>query len=278
MGFEYLWILLAVSAALSAIGFYKYVYFLSIGYGFSIAGIGIVLAVMSMAGTFHAGVAHYLLFLLLVVYGLRLSIFLISREWKNAAYRKTLKEVSDDESVMPFFVKIAIWVCVSLLYVSQASPVFFRLYNGGKTSVAAWAALVICGFALLIESVADRQKSIQKHIRPDMVAMDGLYRIVRCPNYFGEILFWTGVFVSGLDSLSGWGQWLTAAISYVCIVYIMFNGAQRLEKRQMKRYGDDAQYNAYTNKTPIIIPLLPVYHLNKKAVPDSKGIGKIQKS
>ena len=55
-----------------------------------------------------------------------------------------------------------------------------------------------------------------------------------------------------------------AIIAYICIVFIMFNGAQRLEKRQMGRYGDDPEYNAYADKTPIIIPLLPIYHLNKK--------------
>ncbi len=44
----------------------------------------------------------------------------------------------------------------------------------------------------------------------------------------------------------------------------MFNGAQRLEKRQMARYGDNPEYKTYADKTPIIIPLLPVYHLNKQ--------------
>lgn len=97
-----------------------------------------------------------------------------------------------------------------------------------------------------------------------MVATKGLYRIVRCPNYLGEIIFWTGVFVSGITAYKGAGQWITAVIAYICIVYIMFNGAQRLEKRQMARYGDNEEYNEYANKTPIIIPLLPIYHLNKK--------------
>ena len=44
----------------------------------------------------------------------------------------------------------------------------------------------------------------------------------------------------------------------------MFNGAQRLEKRQMARYGENKEYNTYADKTPIIIPFLPIYHLNKK--------------
>jgi len=60
------------------------------------------------------------------------------------------------------------------------------------------------------------------------------------------------------------GQWIIAIIAYICIVYIMFNGAQRLEKRQMARYGDNAEYAAYVKKTPIILPLVPLYHLNKQ--------------
>jgi steroid 5-alpha reductase family enzyme len=119
-------------------------------------------------------------------------------------------------------------------------------------------------FGLVLESVADKQKSAQKKANPGMVATKGLYKIVRCPNYLGEITFWTGVFVSGITAYATIGQWITAALAYVCIVYIMFNGAQRLEKRQMARYGATEEYNNYANKTPIIIPLLPIYHLNKK--------------
>ena len=87
---------------------------------------------------------------------------------------------------------------------------------------------------------------------------------VRCPNYLGEILFWTGVLVGSLNILSGVGQWLTAILGYVCIVLIMFNGAQRLEKRQSARYGNDPAYRLYADKTPILIPFVPLYHLYKE--------------
>ena len=96
-----------------------------------------------------------------------------------------------------------------------------------------------------------------------MVATKGLYKMCRCPNYLGEIIFWTGVFISGITAYQGVGQWIMAIFAYIAIVFIMFNGAQRLEKRQMARYGKDEEYNTYANKTPIIIPLLPIYHLNK---------------
>ena len=70
--------------------------------------------------------------------------------------------------------------------------------------------------------------------------------------------------MSSLDTLQGIGQWITVIIAYILIVFIMFNGAQRLEKRQMARYGNNAEYTEYADKTPIIIPFLPIYHLNKK--------------
>jgi steroid 5-alpha reductase family enzyme len=140
----------------------------------------------------------------------------------------------------------------------------FRYDNGATDIILPIIGFAISVFGLVLESVADKQKSAQKKANPGMVATKGLYKIVRCPNYLGEITFWTGVFVSGITAYKTVGQWIVAVIAYIAIVYIMFNGAQRLEKRQMARYGDDKEYNDYANKTPIIIPLLPIYHLNKK--------------
>lgn len=32
----------------------------------------------------------------------------------------------------------------------------------------------------------------------------------------------------------------------------------------MKRYGDNAEYKAYAGSTPIILPWIPLYHLNRQ--------------
>ena len=87
---------------------------------------------------------------------------------------------------------------------------------------------------------------------------------MRCPNYFGEILFWTGVFVSGITAYTGAFQWITAVLGYVCIVYIMVDGAKRMEKGHISRYGSKPEYQAYAQKTPILFPFIPLYHLNKQ--------------
>ena len=263
MGWNLLGIFYIVSLVICLVGFYKYVYFLSIGYGFAVSGIGVAMAVMMTMGVLPATLPMWIYCILFLLYGIRLSGFLLVREIKNASYRKTLKEATGEESAMPIFVKVIIWLFTSVLYVAQTSPVFFRAYNNKEVTVFIWFGLVISVCGILLETLADQQKTAQKKENPNKVAMQGLYKMVRCPNYFGEILFWTGVFVASLDALNSVGQWITAIIGYVCIVFIMFNGAQRLEKRQMARYGSDKEYNDYANKTPIIIPFLPIYHLNK---------------
>ncbi len=269
MPWTLLGILLAVCAVACAVGFYKFVYFLSIGYGFAIAAGGVAVLVMWLVDPSATPLWIVLIqTALFVAYGARLSGFLLVRELKNVTFKKT--DVAKDtlakngEKKMPVFVLATIWVFVSVLYVAQVSPMLFRYDNGATDYILPIVGFAISVLGLVLEAIADKQKSAQKKARPDMVATKGLYRICRCPNYLGEITFWTGVFVSGITAYQGAGQWIIAILAYIAIVYIMFNGAQRLEKRQMARYGENEEYNAYANKTPIIIPLLPIYHLNKK--------------
>ncbi len=269
MPWNLLGILFVICAVLCSMGFYKFVYFLSIGYGFAIAGGSIAVFVMyALSSSTTPLYVMAALLLSFVVYGTRLSIFLLKREIGNATFKKT--DVAKDtllknsEKKMSFFVLVIIWLFVSVLYTAQLSPMLFRAVNNSGDITVPLLGVCISILGIILESVADRQKAAQKKIRPDMVATKGLYRIVRCPNYFGEITFWAGVFVGGITTYSTVGEWITAVLAYVAIVYIMFNGAQRLEKRQMERYGDNKEYKAYADKTPIIIPFLPVYHLNKR--------------
>ena len=269
MYWNLLGILLAVCAIACCVGFYKFVYFLSIGYGFAVAAGGVATLVMYLINPSATPLWIVLVqAALFVAYGARLSGFLLIRELKNTTFKRT--EVAkdtlskNDEKKMPVFVLATIWVFVSILYVAQVSPMMFRYANGSTDVILPIVGFAISIFGLILESVADKQKSAQKKENPNSVATKGLYKIVRCPNYLGEITFWTGIFVSGISTYRTVGQWIVAIIAYVAIVYIMFNGAQRLEKRQMERYGNDPAYNEYANKTPIIIPLVPIYHLNKK--------------
>lgn len=266
MGWNFLLILFIVSLVCCAIGFKKFVYFLSVGYGFAVVGCGLCIMVLSFINGWAGELAWLLILqtLLFCIYGGRLSGFLLAREMKNASYRKVLKEATkEDEKKMPIFVMAVIWIFCAILYVAQTSAVYFRFFNGSKDIIVPLAGIGISVIGLILESVSDMQKSAQKKADPNMVATKGLFKISRCPNYWGEVTFWTGVFVSGITTYQGFGQWLTAALAYICIFYVMVNGAQRLEKRQEARYGKMPEYRQYADKTPIMIPLIPIYHLNK---------------
>lgn len=67
-------ILFLIAMVISAIGFKKFVWFISLGYGFSIAGIGVGLLIL-----FHASLTSVTtsLCILLILYGCRLGGYLM---------------------------------------------------------------------------------------------------------------------------------------------------------------------------------------------------------
>ena len=123
--------------------------------------------------------------------------------------------------------------------------------------------LAVSAFGLAFETTADVQKNAAKRRNPRRFVDTGLFRIVRCPNYLGEMLFWTGVFVSGVGVYAGIAQWAAALVGYLGIVYVMFGGARRLEIRQNRSYGKDPAYQRYVRTTPIMLPFVPLYSVEK---------------
>jgi steroid 5-alpha reductase family enzyme len=143
----------------------------------------------------------------------------------------------------------------------QVSPVFFRVQNGLQEAHTGWiyAGIGLVAIGFLLQTVADAQKNRAKKENPKTFCSRGLYRIVRCPNYFGEILVWTGVFVSSLPCLSGWFQIAFSLIGYIGLVYVMVGSTRRLDLRQNKNYGADPAYQEYVRKTPVLFPLIPLH-------------------
>lgn len=84
-------VLLIASLVFCIIGFKKLVWFLSIGYGLSVAGIGGALLVLTLlSGNWNT--LQLVQCVLFVVYGLRLGLFILIRELKNEKYRAKLAE------------------------------------------------------------------------------------------------------------------------------------------------------------------------------------------
>ena len=253
-------LLFAAAMVISSIGFKNYVWFISLGYGFSIAGEGLLMLLLYGKNLTLGTIICCVLFIL---YGLRLGGYLAIREFKSSSYKKNMTGEIKDGKTIPMGVKIAIWVTCALLYVTQVSAVFYRLHNGNGSNTWTYIGAAVILFGLILESVADLQKNAAKKINPKRFVDTGLYRIVRCPNYLGEMIFWTGVLLTGIGAVSGIGQWAIVLIGYIGIIFVMFSGARRLEIRQNKNYGNDPEYQAYVKSVPIMVPFIPLYSVEK---------------
>ncbi len=255
-----MWLFFVVALVCCSIGFKRFVWFMSVGYGLASAGIGLTMLIVSLTKGFNfLFIVQCILFM---VYGIRLGGFLLVRELKNESYRKKMAEVGGDVKV-PFFVAIIMWLMMGAMYVCQSAGPIYRLLNGAGNNIFLTIGIIVSLIGIIIEALADKQKGEAKKNNPNMPAMDGLYKMCRCPNYFGEILFWTGSIISGIGAVQG-KQWILVVIGYVLIVIVMMSGAKRVETRHIKHYGDKKEYNDYADKTPLIIPLVPLYHLTSK--------------
>ena len=216
------WLLFAAAMVISSIGFKNYVWFISIGYGFAIAGEGLLMLLLYGEAL---SVGTVLCCVLFIIYGCRLGGYLAYREFKVASYNKNMTGEIKDGKTVPFGVKIAIWVTCAALYVTQVSGVFYRLLNGAADNAWVYIGAAVMLFGIVFESIADIQKNRAKKINSRRFVDTGLYRIVRCPNYLGEMIFWTGVLLSSIGAVTGIGQWAVVLVGYVGIIFVMFSGA-----------------------------------------------------
>ena len=259
---NYLLILLAVSLAVSGLGWIYFIYFFSIGYGFGVSALAVTIAIL-FRDVLTPPTA--MLCAVMFIFGCRLGLYLLTREKRSPEYKKILYG-PDAAKKKPLFAMFMIWISCALLYVGQVSPVTFHLYNMAHGLPVSegwmWAGAIVAAIGVVIEMVADAQKSAAKKANAHRYVDTGLYRIVRCPNYFGEVLMWTGSFIICFGSCCTVGQWVIASLGYIGIVYVMFSGARRLELRQEETYGSDPEFKAYIKKTPLI-PLVPIYSVAK---------------
>ena len=137
-----------------------------------------------------------------------------------------------------------------LLSIILSTPIYYIIVNKAEEHLSSYVCIVISIFGFAFEVIADHQKTEAKKINPKRFVDTGLYRIVRFPNYLGELIIWFGVFFSAISGL-------------LTIIFIMFGGARRLELRQDKNYGDMKEYKQYKSTVPIMIPFVPLYSVSK---------------
>ena len=161
------------------IGFKKYVWFISLGYGFSITTVGVMLLILFSN---NLTIPLILSSIVLIGYGLRLGLFLAIRELKSTSYNKKKKNEISDGSNMTLFVKIMLWISCALLYLLMTSPIIYRFINHDIGDTCFYIGLIISVIGIIIEALSDYQKGQSKKKNPNRFCDSGLFKIVRCPN------------------------------------------------------------------------------------------------
>ena len=127
--------------------------------------------------------------------------------------------------------------------------------NREPLGVIGFAGIAVWTIGIVIEIVADRQKSAFRAnpANKGKFIDTGLWAWSRHPNYFGEIVLWTGMAIIAVPVLEGW-QWATL-ISPVFVYFLLtrVSGVPMLEASADERWGGQDDYEAYKRNTPVLV-------------------------
>lgn len=143
------------------------------------------------------------------------------------------------------------------------------------TAIAAWTAITstdeapfgvltiiglivwIVGFA--IEVKADTEKSAFKAdpANHGRFISTGIWAWSRHPNYFGEITLWFGMALIALPAFDRTEFVALISPLFVLLLLTKISGLPALERRGLKRWGDEPAYQEYLKNVPVLVPRKP---------------------
>ncbi|XP_060066312.1 uncharacterized protein LOC132546606 [Ylistrum balloti] len=191
---------------------------------------------------------------MVMTWSARLGLFLFTRILKEGQDRRFNKVRNKPSTFFIYWTIQGVWVFATLLPTlilnskKEDKPLTRRDYIG----YGLWAA----GF--LLETIADHQKS-QFRSNPDnnnKFINQGLWRMVQYPNYLGEIMMWSGLYLSSSSVLKGWEH--VGVLSPIFVAYLLTNvsGIPLQQRSAMKKYGSDPAYLEYLKTTPKLVPFI----------------------
>jgi steroid 5-alpha reductase family enzyme len=196
-------------------------------------------------------VFHWVLFIMISMWSIRLAIFLGYRiriwghDKRFDGFRKAWLRL------------LRFWVLQYLSILIIALPLFIVLI---KTNVELvfWQGfgLIVFISGLLIESIADYQKFVFKldDKNKKSFIQSGLWKYSRHPNYLGEWFVWLGIFLYCMPLLQGF-EWIALASPLWIFILLRFiSGGNLLENSAKVKYRNNPNYQSYIENTGIFFP------------------------
>jgi steroid 5-alpha reductase family enzyme len=196
-----------------------------------------------------------LLLILVVIWAGRLGTFLFRRILKAG------KDARFDDIKVSFVRFLNTWTLQGLWVTFTLAAALAAITTTTRKELGLFALIgtLVWVFGFAIETTADAQKS---RFRADpenkgKFIDTGLWSWSRHPNYFGEIVIWIGVAIIAVPVLRGW-QWVTLISPvFVTLLLTQISGVPILEKRADEKWGGQEDYEAYKERTPVLIPRPP---------------------
>ncbi|MBX3147784.1 MAG: DUF1295 domain-containing protein [Gemmatimonadales bacterium] len=195
-----------------------------------------------------------LLAALVAVWAIRLGSFLFSR-----IHRAGKDDRFDD--LKPSFVRfLNVWTMQGLWVTFTAAAALVAITSTYRKDLDGFALvgtlIWLLGFGF--EAVADAQKSRfnSDPRNKGRFISTGLWSRSRHPNYFGEIVLWIGVAVIALPVLHGWQRIALISPVFVAVLLTRISGIPLLARKAEAKWGGQADYQAYKERTPLLIPRL----------------------
>jgi steroid 5-alpha reductase family enzyme len=194
-----------------------------------------------------------ILLIITTLWGLRLAIYLFIR------IIKTKKDGRFDQIRNSFLKFGGFWLlqAVTIWVISLPTIVLMSTHNTTTDLTAgALAGLIVWATGFTIEAISDHQKFsfLNKPENKGKFLKHGLWTYSRHPNYFGEILCWTGVFIYATSLLGPGYLYIIASPVYIAILLIFVSGIPPAEQRMDQKFGDDPDYQSYKHNTNILVP------------------------
>jgi steroid 5-alpha reductase family enzyme len=201
----------------------------------------------------EASVWRVTLAAMVVVWAVRLGSFLFIRVRRDGSDGRFDKIKVHPLAFLATWTLQALWVSMTVAAALAAITV-----ADGLGGVWAMLGVIVWLIGFAIEVVADTQK---RRFRADPAnagrfISTGLWSRSRHPNYFGEILLWSGVALMAVPTLSGWRWVVLISPVFVWLLLTRVSGVPLLEARAAARFGDDPAYGAYVKHTPVLVPRL----------------------
>ena len=202
------------------------------------------------------------------MWGTKLAAYLFLRVLKVKKDARLTDTLSSGSGAAMFWIISALWGVICSLPFSLGTT---SSAPGNPTSIKIGAGMYVIG--LITESVADYQKWAFKQSNPGQFCNVGLWSISQHPNFFGNLLIWTGIFIMNANSLvdpeatSFFGMYKRVGLALLSplFMYAWFYGqasgaVSNTVQLFQERYDKQPGYQDYVDNVPLIFPSNPFKH------------------